>query len=48
MLMAPPTVDQVFSAEGDAWDADDLAKTLGEHFAGRDPGRIFSALDLIK
>lgn len=25
-----------------------LAKTLGEHFAGRDPGRIFSALDLIK
>lgn len=26
MLMAPPTVDQVFSAEGDVWDADDLGK----------------------
>ena len=48
MLMAPPTVEEVFAADGDAWDADDLAKTLGEHFADRDPGRIFSALDLIK
>ena len=31
MLMAPPTVEEVFAADGDAWDADDLAKTLGEH-----------------
>ena len=46
-LMAAPTVDEVFVAEGDAWSADDLAKTLTGHFADRDPGRTFSASALV-
>ncbi|MBR7194042.1 3-oxoacyl-ACP reductase [Gordonia sp. JH63] len=46
-LMAAPTVDEVFVAEGDAWSAEDLAKTLTGHFADRDPGRTFSASALV-
>ncbi|MCH5644910.1 3-oxoacyl-ACP reductase [Gordonia sp. ABSL49_1] len=46
-LMAAPTVDEVFAADGDAWDADDLSKTLTSYFAGRDPGRGFSASALV-
>ncbi|SCC54837.1 MULTISPECIES: 3-oxoacyl-ACP reductase [unclassified Gordonia (in: high G+C Gram-positive bacteria)] len=46
-LMAAPTVDEVFVAEGDAWAAEDLAKTLTGHFADRDPGRTFSASALV-
>ncbi|GAC85478.1 3-oxoacyl-ACP reductase [Gordonia paraffinivorans] len=46
-LMAAPTIDEVFTADGDAWDSDDLAKTLTGYFADRDPGRTFSASALM-
>ncbi|MGP3706890.1 3-oxoacyl-ACP reductase [Gordonia paraffinivorans] len=46
-LMAAPTIDEVFTADGDAWDFDDLAKTLTGYFADRDPGRTFSASALM-
>ncbi|MGV9858914.1 3-oxoacyl-ACP reductase [Gordonia sp. NPDC003425] len=46
-LMAAPTVDKVFRADGDAWDDDDLAKTLVAYFADRDPDRTFSATGLV-
>lgn len=48
MVMAAPTVDEVFSADGDIWDSDNLAKTLSAHFAQQDPTRSFSANDLVK
>lgn len=47
MVMAAPSVDEVFTAEGDAWDDGDLAKTLSSYFADRDPRRTFSARDLM-
>lgn len=47
MVMAAPSVDHVFVADGDAWDAHDLAKTLGSYFADRDPRRTFSASGLM-
>ncbi|GAC68078.1 3-oxoacyl-ACP reductase [Gordonia soli] len=47
MVMAAPTVDKVFTAEGSAWDSDDLNKALSSHFADRDPGRTFSASALV-
>nr|WP_223204980.1 3-oxoacyl-ACP reductase [Gordonia jinghuaiqii] len=46
-LMAAPTVDEVFAADGDAWTDEDLAKTLTGYFAERDPGRTFSASALV-
>ncbi len=46
-LMAAPTIDEVFTADGDAWDSEDLAKTLTGYFADRDPGRTFSASALV-
>ena len=42
-LVAAPTVEQQFSAEGSAWDAVHLSSTLRDYFAGRDPERNFSA-----
>ncbi|GAA1479566.1 3-oxoacyl-ACP reductase [Gordonia sinesedis] len=47
-VMAAPTVDEVFTAAGDAWDSDDLSKALSTHFAQQDPARSFSAHDLVK
>ncbi|MFT4124814.1 MAG: 3-oxoacyl-ACP reductase [Gordonia sp. (in: high G+C Gram-positive bacteria)] len=47
MVMAAPTIDEVFTAPGDAWDDDDLATVLSSHFAGQDPRRTFSAHGLI-
>ncbi|BBY33105.1 3-oxoacyl-ACP reductase [Mycolicibacter minnesotensis] len=46
-LMAAPTVERKFSADGQAWDADGLSATLANYFAGRDPGRTFSASELM-
>lgn len=46
-LMAAPTVEEVFAADGDAWDADDLTKTLTSYFAGRDPSKTFTARGLV-
>lgn len=47
MVMAAPTVGEVFTAEGEAWDEGDLAKTLNSYFADRDPLHTFSARDLM-
>ncbi|GAB35594.1 3-oxoacyl-ACP reductase [Gordonia otitidis] len=46
-LMAAPTVDEVFTADGDAWDSDDLTKTLTSYFAERDPSKTFTARGLV-
>ncbi|MDL9936493.1 3-oxoacyl-ACP reductase [Gordonia sp. ABSL1-1] len=46
-LMAAPTVDEVFTADGDAWQSDDLSKALTSYFANREPGRSFSASSLV-
>ena len=47
MLMAAPTVEETFSAVGDAWDDADLTKTLTSYFSGRDAARSFSASELV-
>lgn len=47
MVMGPPTVDEVFTAVGDSWDDAALNKTLSSYFADRDPGRTFSASELL-
>lgn len=46
-LMAAPTVERKFSAAGEAWDPAGLSDTLANYFAGRDPGRTFSASELM-
>lgn len=45
-VMAAPRIDQEFTAGGDIWEPDDLAKTLRAHFAEQQPPRTFSASDL--
>lgn len=47
MLMAAPTVETTFTAEGDAWHDDDLGKALTSYFADRDATATFSALSLV-
>lgn len=46
-LVAAPTVEKRFTANSDAWAADDLDDTLREYFADRDPERGFSASALM-
>jgi len=46
-LMAAPTIERKFSADGQAWDPAGLSDTLANYFAGRDPGRTFSASELM-
>jgi 3-oxoacyl-[acyl-carrier protein] reductase len=46
-LMAAPTVERRFSAEGPAWDPAGLSDTLADYFSGRDPRRTFSASELM-
>lgn len=46
-LMAAPTVERKFSADGQAWDPAGLSDTLANYFAGRDPARTFSASELM-
>lgn len=46
-LMAAPTVERKFSADGQAWDPAGLADTLATYFSGRDPRRTFSASELM-
>ncbi|MGV9713087.1 3-oxoacyl-ACP reductase [Gordonia sp. NPDC003424] len=48
VLMAAPTVAETFTAVGDAWDSGALNKTLTSYFSGRDPGRTFSASQLVE
>lgn len=46
-LVAAPTVEKRFTADSDAWAADDLDDTLRAYFADRDPERGFSASALM-
>ncbi|RRR47175.1 3-oxoacyl-ACP reductase [Mycolicibacter terrae] len=46
-LMAAPTVERKFSADGQAWDPAVLSDTLANYFSGRDPRRTFSASELM-
>lgn len=47
-LVAAPVLEQLFTAESDAWDPEDLSGTLQRYFAGRDPERMFSAMNLLE
>ncbi len=42
-LLAAPTAEKQFSADGDAWDPSALSATLQNYFADRDPDKGFSA-----
>ena len=46
-LVAAPTAEKHFTADSDAWVADDLGLTLHEYFADRDPELGFSANGLM-
>ena len=46
-LVAAPTAERKFSAEGAAWEPAQLSATLQEYFAGRDPEKNFSAVGLM-
>ncbi|MGE2731027.1 3-oxoacyl-ACP reductase [Mycolicibacterium vaccae] len=42
-LLAAPTAERQFSADGDIWEPGALSDTLTQYFADRDPDRSFSA-----
>jgi NAD(P)-dependent dehydrogenase (short-subunit alcohol dehydrogenase family) len=46
-LVAAPTAEHKFSAEGSAWEPAQLSSTLRNYFAGRDPEKNFSATALM-
>jgi NAD(P)-dependent dehydrogenase (short-subunit alcohol dehydrogenase family) len=46
-LVAAPTAEHRFSADGRAWEPAQLSVTLQDYFAGRDPERNFSAVGLM-
>ena len=46
-LVAAPTVEHKFSADGSAWEPAQLSSTLRDYFAGRDPEQNFSASGLM-
>jgi 3-oxoacyl-[acyl-carrier protein] reductase len=46
-LVAAPTVEAQFSAQGSAWNPADLSQTLQSYFAGRDSDANFAATDLM-
>jgi len=45
-LLAPPTVEQRFDSAGQ-WTLDELDATVGAHFTGRDPGRMFASTEVL-
>ncbi|QNR35675.1 3-oxoacyl-ACP reductase [Mycobacterium avium subsp. hominissuis] len=47
-LVAAPTAEHKFSAQGPAWDPAELSVTLQDYFAGRDPEHNFSASALME
>jgi NAD(P)-dependent dehydrogenase (short-subunit alcohol dehydrogenase family) len=47
-LVAAPTAEHRFRADGAAWDPAELGGALQEYFAGRDPERNFSAVGLME
>lgn len=42
-LLAPPTVEQKFTAAEGSFSADEIDKQLGNYFSGRDPRRTYAA-----
>ncbi len=46
-LVAAPSMEHQFSADGPAWEPDQLSATLQDYFAGRDPELNFSATGLM-
>lgn len=46
-LVAAPTAEHQFIADGSAWDPVGLSQTMRGYFAGRDPGRNFAATGLM-
>jgi NAD(P)-dependent dehydrogenase (short-subunit alcohol dehydrogenase family) len=46
-LMAAPSVEHRFTADAQAWDAQELSATLAGYFAERDPKRTFGATGLV-
>ena len=47
-LVAAPTAEHKFSADGSAWEPAQLSNKLRDYFAGRDPERNFSAVGLME
>lgn len=47
-LVAAPTAEHKFTADGAAWDPAQLSTTLRDYFAGRDPEHNFSATGLME
>jgi NAD(P)-dependent dehydrogenase (short-subunit alcohol dehydrogenase family) len=47
-LVSAPTAEHRFKADGPAWDPGQLGGALQEYFAGRDPERNFSAVNLME
>ncbi len=47
-LVAAPIAETRFTAESEAWDPADLAATMRDYFADRDPERNFSAVALME
>ncbi|WP_073252825.1 3-oxoacyl-ACP reductase [Cryptosporangium aurantiacum] len=45
-VLSPPTVAARFDADGPVWTADDLAKTLGDHFADATPDDVFTGREI--
>lgn len=46
-LVAAPTAEHRFHAEGNAWDPSGLASSMAEYFAERDPERTFGVMGLM-
>jgi 3-oxoacyl-[acyl-carrier protein] reductase len=46
-LLAPPTIERRFATAGAQWTQAELADQLGGYFADRDPGRMFSATEVL-
>ncbi|OBA84421.1 3-oxoacyl-ACP reductase [Mycobacterium sp. 1164966.3] len=46
-LVAAPSVERQFTADGSAWEPPQLSATLHDYFAGRDPNLNFSATGLM-
>ena len=46
-LVAAPTAEHRFHADGAAWDPAALSASMREYFAGRDPERTFGATGLM-
>ncbi len=47
-LVAAPTAEHKFIADGSAWEPAQLSNTLQGYFAGRDPEQNFSAVSLME